>query len=104
MQTVKNIQKSLKLSDKVYHIADSAIYSSNNITELGEHTLWITRVPATINEAKDLLGEDVEFKACTDTRYSYYEVKSSYSGIDQNWVLIQSEAMKNDFFTKNRFS
>nr|QNO43503.1 hypothetical protein JNIGDINM_00001 [Methanosarcinales archaeon ANME-2c ERB4] len=102
VQTVKNIQKSLKLSDEVYHIADSAIYSEDNITELGERTLWITRVPATINEAKDLLDIDIELEACTAARYSYYEVKSSYGGIAQKWVLIQSEEMKNDFFTKNR--
>jgi len=94
VQTVKNIQKSLKLSDKVYHIADSAIYSEDNITELGERTLWITRVPATITEVKDLLGADIELKVCTDSRYSYYEVRSSYSGIEQKWALIQSEEMK----------
>ena len=72
VQTIKNIRKSLKLSDEVYHIADSAIYSEDNITELGERTLWITRVPATITEAKDLLGSDIELEACTDARYSYY--------------------------------
>ncbi len=94
VQTVKNIQKSLELSDEVYHIADSAIYSEDNITEWGKRTLWITRVPATITEAKDLLDIDIELEACTDVRYSYYEVKSSYGGIEQNWALIQSEEMK----------
>ena len=94
VQTVKNIRKSLKLSDKVYHIADSAIYSEDNITELWERTLWITRVPATITEVKDLLGADIELEVCTDSRYSYYEVKSSYGGIEQKWALIQSKEMK----------
>ncbi len=94
VQTVKKIQKSLKLSDKVYHIADSAIYSEDNITELGKRTLWITRVPATITEAKDLLDIDIELEACTDARYSYYEVESSYGGIEQKWALIQSQEMK----------
>jgi transposase len=51
-------------------------------------------VPATITEAKDLLDIDIELEACTDVRYSYYEVKSSYGGIEQNWALIQSEEMK----------
>ena len=94
VQTIKDIQKSLKLSDEVYHIADSAIYSEDNITELGERTLWITRVPATITEAKDLLDTDIELEACADVRYSYYEIESSYGGIEQKWVLIQSEEMK----------
>jgi transposase len=94
VETVKKIQNGLKLNDKVYHIADSAIYSADNITELGAHTLWITRVPATITEAKDLLDADVELNVCTDPGYSYYETKSSYGGMEQKWALIQSEEMK----------
>ena len=94
VKTVKKIQDGLKLNDKVYHIADSAIYSDDNITELGEHTLWITRVPATITEVKDLLNTDIELKSCTDIRYSYYETTSSYGDIEQKWILIQSEEMK----------
>jgi len=94
VETIKKIQNGLKLNDKVYHVADSAIYSDDNITELGKHTLWITRVPATITEAKDLLNGDVELKVCTDTRYSYYETMSSYGGIEQKWILVQSEEMK----------
>jgi transposase len=78
----------------VYHIADSAIYSDDNITELGAHTLWITRVPATITEVKNLQNTDVELKVCTDMRYSYYEIASSYGGINQKWVLFQSKATK----------
>ena len=94
VETVKKIQNGLKLDDKVYHIADSAIYSDDNITELGEHTLWITRVPATITEVKDLLNADVELKVCKDVRYSYYETTSSYGGMRQKWILFQSKEMK----------
>jgi transposase len=78
----------------VYNVADSAIYSDDNITELGMHTLWITRVPATLNEVKDLLDADVVMKTCSDERYSYYETTSSYGGIDQKWILIESDEMK----------
>lgn len=94
VETIKKIQKSLKLDEKVYHIADSAIYSEDNITELGGKTLWITRVPATINEVKDLLDIDVNLKICEDQRYSYYGTTSSYGGMKQKWVLFQSEATK----------
>ena len=94
MKTVKKIQKNLELDDKVYHIADSAIYSDDNITELGAHTLWITRVPATITEVKNLQNTDVELEVCTDIRYSYYEITSSYGGIQQKWVLFQSKVTK----------
>jgi len=93
-KSVKKIQKNLDLDEKVYHIADSAIYSDDNITELGDKTLWITRVPATINEVKDLLNADIKLEFCTDQRYSYYETTSSYGGVEQKWVLIQSKAMK----------
>jgi len=94
VKTVKKIQKNLELDDKVYHIADSAIYSDDNITELGAHTLWITRVPATITEVKYLQNTDVELEVCTDMRYSYYETTSSYGGMEQKWVLFQSKATK----------
>ena len=94
VKTVKKIQKNLELDEKVYHIADSAIYSENNITELGEKTLWVTRVPATINEVKDLLNTGIELKNCTDERYSYYETTTLYGGIEQKWVLFQSKATK----------
>ena len=94
VKNVKKIQNSLDLDEKVYHIADSAIYSDKNISELGEKTLWITRPPATINEVKDLQNTYVELEFCTDQRYSYYETTSSYGGIEQKWVLIQSKATK----------
>ena len=94
VKTIKKIQTSLELDEKVYHIADSAIYSDDNITELGEHTLWITRVPGTITEVKDLLNADIELKVCQDIRYSYYETTSSYGGMKQKWVLFQSKEMK----------
>jgi len=94
VKAVKKIQKNLEFDEKVYHIADSAIYSENNITELGEKTLWVTRVPATINEVKDLQNTDVELEFCTDGRYSYYETTLSYGGMEQKWILIQSKATK----------
>jgi transposase len=94
VKTVKKIQNALELDEKVYHIADSAIYSDDNITELGEHTLWITRVPGTITEVKDLLNADLKLEVCTDIRYSCYETTSSYGGMKQKWVLFQSKEMK----------
>jgi len=94
VKTVKKIQKNLELDNKVLQVADSAIYIEDNITELGENTLWITRVPATINEVKDLQNTDVELDVCTDMRYSYYETTSSYGGMKQKWVLFQSKATK----------
>ena len=94
IDTILKIQDNLKLDEKVYHIADSAIYSGNNVTELGMHTLWITRVPANINEAKYLLNTDEDLTLCEDTRYSYYETTTSYGGIEQKWVLFRSKEMK----------
>ncbi|WP_129582685.1 hypothetical protein [Methanolobus psychrotolerans] len=62
VETIAKIQEKLELNDKVYHIADSAIYSDDNITKLGIHALWITRVPVTLNEVKDFLHADVVMK------------------------------------------
>ena len=54
---------------------------------------WITRVPSSVKEAKDLLASECQFKPCTDERYSYSEYESNYAGIRQKQVLYHSDPM-----------
>lgn len=60
---------------------------------MGNEILWITRVPATISEAKDLLDGDFDMISAEDSRYSFYTKRSNYGGVEQKWVLFQSEPM-----------
>jgi len=67
---IENLNKNLKSDEKVYHVADSAFYTRNNLQSVGQHTFWITHVPSTIKEAKELLASEYQINPCTDDRYS----------------------------------
>lgn len=82
-----------KGTGKVYFVADSAFYSLKNIGLLGYDTLWITHVPSTVGEAKNLLNRDLEMKTCTYDRYSIFEAMITYGGIDQKWIIVESKEM-----------
>ena len=101
---IENLMENLKSDEKVYHVADSAFYTENNIQSVGQHTFWISRVPSTIKEVNELTKSDCTFTPCSDERYSYTECFSEYAGITQKWVLFHSEPMheqKTKTFEKN---
>ncbi len=91
LRTIKEVRSSLNTDQTIYHMADSALYSANSVHELGSHCFWITHVPETIKEVKDIISSDVEWITCTDARYKYAFFKSKYGGIEQKWVLFHSE-------------
>jgi transposase len=62
IEAMKILQENITFPDDVYYIADSALYSEDNIKSMREGMKWITRVPSTINLAKDLLASNLEFK------------------------------------------
>jgi transposase len=74
-------------------VADSALYSAENLQKLAETQLkWITRVPATLREAQAVLTQaDPQMMAPLTEGYRYRIVPSSYGGVEQRWVLIHSE-------------
>lgn len=92
---IENFAKNLEYSElePITFIADSALYSADNIKELPENVKFITRVPETINELKKhyaslSLNEFIEI----DENYSYQEVTSEYAGLKQRWIIILSQA------------
>ncbi len=44
---------------------------------------WISRVPATINEEKELLAGDSDMIPAEDSRYTLYTTGSNYGCIEQ---------------------
>jgi transposase len=76
-----------------YLVADSALYSAENLHKLAETSLkWITRVPATLTEAQEVLAQaQPATMASLQEGYRYAVVASSYGGVAQRWVLIYSE-------------
>jgi transposase len=94
IETILELKSSLDFDKTVYFVADSAFFSAENIRLLGEGTLWITHVPTTVNEVKQLLNQELEMKPCSDDRYSIFETAISYGGVDQRWVVVDSSEMK----------
>jgi transposase len=80
-------------TNPTYLVADSALSSAENLQKLAETSLkWITRVPATLTEAQEVLGQATpQTMAPLTEGYRYHVGPSSYGGVAQRWVLIYSE-------------
>lgn len=75
-----------------YLVADSAMYTQQTLQSLGERK-WITRVPETLKEAKEAIATAASEQLTElDAHHRYQLLNSSYAGIAQRWLLIESEA------------
>jgi transposase len=76
-----------------YLVADSALYSEDNLQKLAETKVkWITRVPATLSDAQTALAQaNPQTMAPLTEGYRYHVLPSTYGGVQQRWVLIASE-------------
>lgn len=77
-----------------YVVADSALYSADHIRRLHEAgTKFITRVPETIVEARQVLRDvDVETMEPLTEGYRAVSHDSEYGGAEQRWLIVYSEA------------
>ena len=76
-----------------YFIADSALYSEENINALSQ-VKWITRIPGTLNEVNELYRSipPEQMQESAMEGYSYLEVGNYYGGLRQRWLVVFSEA------------
>ena len=91
---ITHLTDNLQHPGKVYHIADAAFYTAENLATLGTRTFWISRVPATLKEVKELVASDLDLQPCADNRYQYAEYASTYAGIPQKWVVYHSAPLQ----------
>ncbi len=72
-------------------VADSALYTEENI-KLMSNLKWLSRVPLTIKEAKQLVTNlpQLDFVQSKIHGYSYVEKRVTYGGIEQRWLVVQS--------------
>jgi transposase len=91
LRTIEEVRKNLVTDEPIYHMADSALYSAENVARLGDQCFWITRIPETIKEVRHLIQIDPDWTRCQDRRYKYAVFMSSCGGIPQRWVLFRSE-------------
>ncbi len=94
MEMIQKTQQAVKFDDECYWIADSALYTEENIRLLGTETKWITHVPATVGEAKRLLNADFDMTPGSDPRYAFRVTDCNYAGVPQRVVVVWSEEMK----------
>lgn len=75
-----------------YVVADSTLYSEANLATLAQTSMkWITRVPATVGDAHAVLAHaDPHTMASIQEGYRYQEIRSTYGGVEQRWVLLYS--------------
>lgn len=93
--TIQAYTQQLEGSEPPYYVVDSALYSEENLQALSE-IRWITRVPETLKEAKQLLGsvapEEMESLGVgVGEGYASYEHRSDYGGVEQRRLAVFSE-------------
>ncbi|MHC5725931.1 MAG: IS1634 family transposase, partial [Nostoc sp.] len=84
-------------------VCDSALYSQENL-KLIENLKWISRVPMTIKKAQELVQsveieeinlEEIERRAALNLGgYKWKEEIVSYGGIQQTWLIVESQKRK----------
>jgi transposase len=88
---IQEFKKQWTLDEVEVFVADSALYSEENINTLGELP-WISRVPLSIKQAKQLVEtlSDEPFSRTSLPGYAIAEVNSNYGGIEQRWLVVSS--------------
>ena len=91
-ETIQAYVAQIRASDPSYFIADSALYSAENIQTLSQ-LRWITRVPGTLKEVKQLYQAITpeQMQASSQEGYRYLELESLYGGVKQRWMVVFSE-------------
>jgi transposase len=74
-------------------VADAALYTAGNLAQMSQ-LRWVSRVPATLVAAKQLLLEiDASaFGASSLPGYKIAACGNSYAGIQQRWLVVESQA------------
>ena len=75
------------------YVMDAAFYSEANLQEFGNRIEWISRVPATLKAAQELIESLLpeQFNEQYDKKgYRFCVVCSTYAGIKQQWVVVES--------------
>lgn len=94
-ETIKKVhafQKELNLEKNFKWVADSALYSKEHLLKTNDY-LWLSRVPETILDARELIerpSQAIEWQE-HEKGYKTATFESNYGGIEQRWLLVYSE-------------
>lgn len=93
-EVIKNYAKQLaENEEKIYFVVDSAGYTEENIQEMPDIVMWLSRVPETIKMAKELItATDVsKLKKSNLEGYWLKSYSKTYGDVKQKWVVVFSE-------------
>lgn len=91
MARMNDLCQQLKMSESFLYVADSAAYS--NIIQHSKKLKWLSRVPANLTLAKQLLNTSASKLDWLDQENGYkgYQKTISYYNVEQRWLLVFSE-------------
>ncbi len=90
-QSVQAYCNLLGKAEQPYYVMDSAGYSEENLKAM-EKVKWLTRVPETLKQAKELVEKSQkEGLETLEEGYWGKEEPSEYGGIRQRWLVVYSE-------------
>jgi transposase len=86
-------QKQLEVNSLM--VADAALYTESNLKIMSE-LRWLCRVPLSIKAAKSLISTlaESEFIDSTIPGYKLASKIQNYAGIEQRWLVVQSQERK----------
>ena len=89
-QIAVEYQKQLEVNSLI--VADSALYTESNLKMMSELS-WLCRVPVSIKTAKSLILTipESEFIDSTIPGYKLASKIENYAGIEQRWLVVQSQ-------------
>ena len=92
-EIARKYKKQLKFETTI--VSDSALYSENNLKLMKEMS-WVTRVPFSIKEAKEIVSSlsSKKFIPSKLSGYSFQEIENNYAGIKQRWLVVESQSRK----------
>jgi transposase len=75
-------------------VADSGLYSAENMERLGQQgVVWVTRVPETSTEARNVIDLDTSDWQCSaDGRTQWYERLITFPQRTERWVVVRTQA------------
>lgn len=89
-QIAVEYHKQLEVNSLV--VADSALYTESNLKMMSD-LQWLCRVPLSIKAAKSLISTipESEFIDSTIPGYKLVSKTENYAGIEQRWLVVQSQ-------------
>ncbi|QEI42122.1 transposase from family IS1634 (plasmid) [Dolichospermum sp. UHCC 0315A] len=92
-QIAVEYQKQLEVNSLM--VADAALYTESNLKMMSE-LRWLCRVPLSIKAAKTLISTlaESEFIDSTIPGYKLASKIQNYAGIEQRWLVVQSQERK----------